>query len=66
MTTNPSPVREEDPAYIMLRSTSVVITTMGASPLIDESPVSRPTFALPCRATRSVYFWLERALMGVV
>ena len=33
-----------DPAYIMLRSTSVVMTTTGASPLIEESPVSRPTF----------------------
>ena len=27
----------------MLRSTSVVITTIGASPLIELSPVSRPT-----------------------
>jgi len=31
----------------MLRSTSVVITTTGASPLTALSPVSRPTFADP-------------------
>ncbi|CAM3883781.1 hypothetical protein ISCU110981_19245 [Isoptericola cucumis] len=50
----------------MLRSTSVVITTTGAPALMDVSPVSRPTFATPCRATRSVYFWLLSALIGVV
>ena len=27
---------------------------------------SRPTFAAPCRATRSLYFWLDSALIGVV
>jgi hypothetical protein len=31
----------------MLRRTSVVITTTGASPLIELSPVSRPTLAAP-------------------
>jgi hypothetical protein len=31
----------------MLRSTSVVMTTIGASELIEESPVSRPTVADP-------------------
>jgi hypothetical protein len=31
----------------MLRSTSVVITTIGASPLTLLSPVSRPTWAGP-------------------
>ena len=55
-----------DPAYIMLRSTSVVMTTTGASPLTDESPVSRPTLSVPCTRTRSWYFWFDRALIGVV
>jgi len=50
----------------MLRSTSVVITTTGASPLIELSPVSRPTLAAPWRATKSPNFWLDRALRGVV
>ena len=50
----------------MLRSTSVVITTTGASPLTALSPVSRPTFFAPYRSTRSAYFWLESALIGVV
>jgi hypothetical protein len=50
----------------MLRSTSVVITTTGASLLTLLSPVSKPMLAAPCRATRSWYFWLESALMGVV
>ena len=55
-----------EPAYIMLRSTSVVMTTTGASPLTDESPVSRPTLSAPCTRTRSWYFWFDRALIGVV
>ena len=55
-----------DPAYIMLRSTSVVMTTTGASPLTDESPVSRPTLSAPCTRTRSWYFWFDSALIGVV
>ena len=50
----------------MLRSTSVVITTTGAAGLMALSPVSSPTDAGPCSATRSVYFWLDRALMGAV
>ena len=50
----------------MLRSTSVVITTTGASPLTETSPVSRPTASAPWTATRSAYFWLLSALMGVV
>ncbi len=55
-----------EPAYSMFRRTSVVMTTTGASPLTDVSPVSRPTFSAPCRATRSPYFWLDSALIGVV
>ncbi len=55
-----------EPAYSMLRSTSVVITTTGASPFTVLSPVSRPTFSAPWRATRSLYFWLDSALIGVV
>ena len=50
----------------MLRSTSVVMTTTGASELMLESPVSKPTLAAPCRRTRSANFWLDSALMGVV
>jgi hypothetical protein len=50
----------------MLRSTSVVMTTTGASPLTDESPVSRPTCCAPWRRTRSWYFWFDSALIGVV
>ena len=66
MTTKPSPVSVEEPAYIMLRRTSVVMTTTGASPLTELSPVSRPTFSAPWTRTRSWYFWFERALIGVV
>ena len=50
----------------MFRSTSVVITTTGASELIVESPVSNPTLLTPCRRTRSAYFWFDSALIGVV
>jgi hypothetical protein len=50
----------------MLRSTSVVITTTGALPLMLLSPVSRPTLSGPCRRARSANFWLDSALMGVV
>jgi hypothetical protein len=50
----------------MFRSTSVVITTTGASPLTALSPVSSPTFAGPYRSHRSLYFWLDSALIGVV
>ena len=50
----------------MLRSTSVVMTTTGASPLMLLSPVSSPTFSVPCRRARSANFWFDRALMGVV
>ncbi len=50
----------------MLRSTSVVITTIGASPLTVLSPVSNPTEAAPCRSTRSWNFWFDKALIGVV
>ena len=34
-----------EPAYSMFRRTSVVITTIGASELIELSPVSRPTLS---------------------
>jgi hypothetical protein len=50
----------------MLRSTSVVITTTGASPLMALSPVSSPTRSGPSRRSRSPYFWFDRALIGVV
>lgn len=55
-----------EPAYSMLRRTSVVMTTIGASPLTLLSPVSRPTLRAPYRLTRSLYFWLDNALIGVV
>ena len=55
-----------EPAYSMLRSTSVVMTTTGASPLMVLSPVSSPTLSGPYRATRSANFWFDRALIGVV
>jgi hypothetical protein len=50
----------------MLRSTSVVITTTGASPLIVLSPVSSPTWSGPYLFTRSLNFWFDSALIGVV
>jgi hypothetical protein len=50
----------------MLRSTSVVMTTTGASELIVLSPVRRPTFDAPNRATRSPNFWFDSAFSGVV
>jgi hypothetical protein len=50
----------------MLRSTSVVITTIGASELTDVSPVSSPTLPTPYRRARSAYFWFDKALIGVV
>jgi hypothetical protein len=50
----------------MFRSTSVVMTTTGASPFIVLSPVSRPTLSAPCTSTRSLYFWFDSALIGVV
>ncbi|GBC86958.1 hypothetical protein HRbin12_00958 [bacterium HR12] len=42
------------------------MTTIGASGLIELSPVSRPTFAAPWVATKSPNFWFDRALSGVV
>lgn len=50
----------------MFRSTSVVMTTIGASPLMVLSPVSRPTRSGPYTAVKSRYFWLDRAFRGVV
>ncbi len=50
----------------MLRRTSVVITTIGASPLIVLSPVSSPTWSAPYRSTRSLNFWFDSALIGAV
>jgi hypothetical protein len=50
----------------MLRRTSVVMTTTGASPLTELSPVRSPTRWAPWARTRSVYFWFDRALRGVV
>ena len=40
--------------------------TMSASELIEVSPVNNPTLASPYRATNSEYFWLDKALIGVV
>ena len=50
----------------MLRSTSVVITTTGASPLMALSPVSSPTWSAPWMARRSWNFWFDSALIGAV
>ncbi len=66
MTTVTSPSSVSLRSYSMLRRTSVVMTTTGASPLIVLSPVSRPTFAAPRRATKSPNFWFESAFSGVV
>ncbi|VTR75631.1 hypothetical protein CHMI_00382 [Cellulomonas hominis] len=66
MTTYPSPSSVVDPAYSMFRRTSVVMTTTGASPFCVVSPVSSPTRSAPYRRTRSLYFWFDSALMGVV
>ena len=70
MTTCDSPRSAVPPpeprAYSMLRSTSVVMTTTSASPLIALSPVSSPTRSAPWRSHRSLYFWFDSALMGVV
>ena len=40
----------------MFRSTSVVMTTTGASESMLESPVSSPTVSVPYRRTSSAYF----------
>ena len=40
----------------MLRSTSVVITTIGAVRLIDVSPVKSPTLEVPKSSQSSWYF----------
>ncbi len=53
-------------SYSMFRRTSVVITTSGASELIELSPVSSPTVPAPYRATKSPNFWFDRAFSGVV
>jgi hypothetical protein len=50
------------PAYSMLRSTSVVMTTTGASPLTEESPVSSPTRSAPCRADEIVVLLVRQGL----
>ena len=49
-----------------LRRISVVITTTGASGLIEFSPVTSPTVASPYSRTKSWYFWLLSAFSGVV
>ena len=46
----------------MLRSTSVVITTTGASPLTEESPVSSPTFSAPWRRDEVVVLLVRQRL----
>ncbi len=50
----------------MLRSTSVVMTTIRAPLLMLVSPVSRPTLSAPCWAASSENFWLLSAFIGVV
>ena len=42
------------------------MTTIGAWPLIELSPVKSPTRSAPYLRRRSPYFWFERAFMGVV
>lgn len=39
---------------------------MGASALMEASPVIMPTFSLPKSSTKSKNFSLTRALMGAV
>mmetsp|Transcript_67306 Transcript_67306/g.160579 ORF Transcript_67306/g.160579 Transcript_67306/m.160579 type:complete len:229 (-) Transcript_67306:126-812(-) len=54
-------------SYSMFRYTSVVTTRIeAASRLMLTSPVSNPTRSAPNWAQKSLYFWLERALSGVV
>ena len=50
----------------MLRSTSVVMTTTGASGLMELSPVRSPTRCCPWARARSEYFWFDSAFSGVV
>ena len=50
----------------MLRSTSVVMTTMRAPEFTFVSPVSSPTASGPYSATSSWNFWLLSAFIGVV
>ncbi len=66
MTTKARPSRVDDRSYSMFRRTSVVITTSGASELIELSPVSNPTRPAPYRATKSPNFWFDSAFSGVV
>ncbi len=46
----------------MLRNTSVVMTTTGASPLMALSPVSSPTLAAPCRSDQVVVLLVGQRL----
>ena len=48
----------------MLRSTSVVITTIGACELMLLSPVSRPTLSMPNQDERSRNFLVGERLDG--
>ena len=50
----------------MFRSTSVVMTTTRALPLMLVSPVSRPTSLSPYTSCSSRNFWFDSAFMGVV
>ena len=45
---------------------SAVQQMMGASALMEASPVIMPTFSLPKSSTKSKNFSLTRALMGAV
>ena len=50
----------------MLRSTSVVITTIRACAFTFVSPVRSPTSSEPYSATSSWNFWLLSAFIGAV
>jgi len=64
-------VQDNDPRFSelqenILRRISVVMTRMGACEFTWTSPVRIPTLSEPKRRQKSAYFWLLRALMGVV
>jgi hypothetical protein len=50
----------------MLRRISVVMTSTGADGFTLTSPVRMPTRSGPNWRQKSAYFWLDRALSGVV
>ena len=48
---------------VRITPTAMQICSLRKKPL---SPVSSPTVAAEYRLTRSLYFWLDSALIGVV